>query len=93
MTTYPDVALDLNKEILESAQENGADVILTTCPLCQINLEAYQDKINKKFKTSFHLPVLFFSQALGLALGGSPEDLGLHRNIIPFQSKNLCVRI
>jgi heterodisulfide reductase subunit B len=84
MTTYSDVALELNKEILECASENGADLLVTTCPLCQINLEAYQGKINKKFKTNFHMPVLFFTQALGLALGGSPGGLGLHRNLIPF---------
>lgn len=87
MTTYPDVALKLCKDILECAYENGADLVVTTCPLCQINLEAYQNKINKKFKTDFHMPVLFFTQALGLALGGSPQELGLNRNLIPFQLK------
>jgi len=87
MTTYPELGLDLNRKILESAQENGADVIITTCPLCQINLEAYQKKINKKFKTDFNIPVLFFTQALGLALGGSPKELGLKRALIPFELK------
>ncbi|MDH4218106.1 MAG: CoB--CoM heterodisulfide reductase iron-sulfur subunit B family protein [Candidatus Aminicenantes bacterium] len=85
MTTYPDVALELNKKILESAYENAADLVLTTCPLCQINLEAYQNKINKKFKTDFHLPILFFTQALGFALGGTSKELGIQRSIIPFQ--------
>jgi heterodisulfide reductase subunit B len=87
MTTFPDVALELNKKILECAQENGADLILTTCPLCQINLEAYQDKINRKFRTRFRIPVFFFTQLLGLALEGSPEDLGIQRNLIPFRFK------
>lgn len=87
MTTYPDVALELNKEILECACENGADLIVTTCPLCQINLEAYQNTINKRFKTNFRIPVLFFTQALGIALGGSPEDLGLQRHLISFSLK------
>ncbi|MDH5744596.1 MAG: hypothetical protein OEZ52_13705, partial [Candidatus Aminicenantes bacterium] len=81
----PDVALELNKKILESAYENAADLVLTTCPLCQINLEAYQNKINKKFKTDFHLPILFFTQALGFALGGTSKELGIQRSIIPFQ--------
>jgi len=87
MTTYPEVALELNKKILEAAYENDADLVLTTCPLCQINLEAYQNKINKKYKTDFHLPVLFFTQALGLALGGTPKELGIQRSIIPFRLK------
>ncbi|MBS3818953.1 CoB--CoM heterodisulfide reductase iron-sulfur subunit B family protein [bacterium] len=85
MTTYPDVGLKLTKEILEHAQDNGAEVVVTTCPLCQMNLEAYQDKINKKFKTDLHIPVIYFTQALGLALGGSPKELGLNRQLIPFK--------
>lgn len=89
MTTYPDLALKLNKEILECAQENEAHLILTTCPLCQINLEAYQSKINKKFNTHFHMPILYFTQALGLALGGTLRDLGLNRHLIPLQLKNM----
>ncbi|MCD6193671.1 MAG: CoB--CoM heterodisulfide reductase iron-sulfur subunit B family protein [Candidatus Aminicenantes bacterium] len=87
MTTYPDVALELNLEILACAARAQAEVIVTTCPLCQINLEAYQNKINKKFNTRFHLPVLYFTQILGLALGGTPRQVGLHRQIIPFHFK------
>ena len=87
MTTYPDVGLELNHKILECASANEADVIVTTCPLCQINLEAYQDKINKTFNTNYRIPVLFFTQALGLALGGDPKELGLNRTLIPFSSQ------
>ncbi len=87
MTTYPDVGLELNKKILECAQINEADAIVTTCPLCQINLEAYQDKINKKYGTSFEIPVLYFTQPLGLALGGSAQELGLNRALIPFEAR------
>jgi heterodisulfide reductase subunit B len=93
MTTYPDVALELNKKILESARQNGANLVLTTCPLCQINLEAYQDKINKKFKTDLHLPILFFTQALGLALGGDPKELGIQRSLIPFPGKENLLEV
>jgi heterodisulfide reductase subunit B len=93
MTTYPDVALELNKKILESARQNGANLVLTTCPLCQINLEAYQDKINKKFKTDLHLPILFFTQALGLALGGDPKELGIQRSLIPFPTKENLLEV
>ncbi|MFO7866429.1 MAG: CoB--CoM heterodisulfide reductase iron-sulfur subunit B family protein [Candidatus Aminicenantes bacterium] len=85
MTTYPDLGLELNKKILDCARDNGADAIVTTCPLCQINLEAYQKKINKKFKTNHNMPVLFFTQAVGLALGGKPKELGLNRTLIPFE--------
>ena len=81
MTTYEDIALKLSKEIIESAVENGADCIVTTCPLCQMNLEAYQDEINKKFKINYNIPVLFFTQVLGLALGFSAEELGIEKNL------------
>jgi heterodisulfide reductase subunit B len=87
MTTYPEVALKLVKELLECALENGAECIATTCPLCQINLEAYQGRVNAKFQTDFKIPVLFFTQLLGLALGANPRDLGFQRQLIPFEHK------
>ncbi len=77
MTTFPDVALALNLEILEAAEAEKADVIVTTCPLCQINLDAYQDKINKKFGTHFRLPVMFFTQLLALSLGADRYEIRL----------------
>lgn len=80
MTTYEDAALKLSKEILECAIENGADCIATTCPLCQMNLEAYQNKINKVFNASFKIPILFFTQILGVALGLSEKELGIDKN-------------
>jgi heterodisulfide reductase subunit B len=85
MTTHPDVGLKLVKELLDCAQESHADAIVTTCPLCQMNLEAYQRKINSRYDTRFEIPVLFFTQLLGLALGASSEELGLQRLLIPFK--------
>jgi heterodisulfide reductase subunit B len=79
MTTYEDVALKLSKEIIESAIENKADCIVTTCPLCQMNVEAYQDKINSVFNTNYNIPVLFFTQVLGLAFGFSEHELEIDR--------------
>jgi heterodisulfide reductase subunit B len=87
MTTYSEIALRLAKEILQSAQDNGADCIVTACPLCQINLEAYQKKINDAFGTKLRIPILFFSQLLGLALGAEPEELGMQRQLIPFEPR------
>jgi heterodisulfide reductase subunit B len=83
MTTFPDVCLQLAKELLECASKNGAECIVTTCPLCQVNVEAYQDRVNRKFGTSFDTPVLFFTQLLGMALGCTDAELGLQRNLIP----------
>jgi heterodisulfide reductase subunit B len=89
MTTYPDVGLELNKEILECASTNHADLILTTCPLCQINLEAYQDKIIKRFNRDLRMPVFFFTQILGYCLGGTMKELGFARSFLPFPDKKI----
>jgi heterodisulfide reductase subunit B len=80
MTTFEDAALKLSEEILDCAVENKADCIVTTCPLCQMNLEAYQDKINKRFNKNYKMPILFFTQVLGIALGLSEEVLGIDKN-------------
>ncbi len=77
-----DLALELSNKLLHSVQENGAQCIVTDCPLCQINLDAYQSRVNRKFKTHYHLPVLFLTQLIGVALGIKPDALGLQRNIV-----------
>lgn len=87
MTTYTDAALKLTEEILNAAVENNADCIATTCPLCQMNLEAYQIRINKIFKKNYELPILFFTQILGVALGISEIELGIDKNL--YQCKKL----
>lgn len=86
MTTFPDVCLQLVKDLLECAAENGAQCMVTTCPLCQVNLEAYQKRVNKMFGTSYQVPVMYFTQLLGVALGCSEKELGLHRNLIPWRA-------
>ena len=77
-----DLALELSNKLLHSVQENGAQCIVTDCPLCQINLDAYQSRVNSKFKTHYHFPVLFLTQLIGVALGIAPSALGLQRNIV-----------
>jgi heterodisulfide reductase subunit B len=69
-------ALEMVKILLDSAEKNGADVIATACPMCQVNLECYQDAVNEEFGTEFHLPILYFTQLLGLSLGITAKDLG-----------------
>jgi heterodisulfide reductase subunit B len=78
-----ELALGLIGKILNSARDNGAECIITPCPLCQTNLDAYQSRVNKRFKTNFNLPVLFFTQLMGLALGLDSKQLDLKANIIP----------
>jgi len=78
-----DLALGLIGKILESAQASGAECVITPCPLCQTNLDAYQGQLNKKLHTSFSLPVLFFTQLMGVAFGLKEEELGLKSCIVP----------
>ena len=77
-----DIALDLTRKLLESASSNGADCIITVCPLCQTNLDAYQSRVNKKFKTDYKLPVFFFTQLMGLAFGLKEKELGIKKSIV-----------
>lgn len=88
MTTFESAALKLSMEILESAVENGADCIATTCPLCQMNLEAYQNKINKVFNKKFEVPILFFTQLLGIAFGLNSKTLGIDKNFYQCEKLN-----
>ena len=74
MTKNP-VALKMIKNLLKCAADKGADLIVTTCPLCQVNLECYQKQVNRKYGAEFSLPVLYITQVLGFALGIPKEDL------------------
>jgi heterodisulfide reductase subunit B len=69
-------------DLFKNAAESGAECMITPCPLCQMNLDAYQAKVNSKFNTNFNLPVLFVTQLIGLALGLKEDKLGLNKNIV-----------
>lgn len=82
MTTDEDVALKLSMSRLAAALDNGADIIATACPLCQINLEGYQAKISKRYGRKFDIPVVYFTHLVGAALGLDAEQLGLNKLIV-----------
>ncbi len=82
--TIPEVGLRLSYILLREAQQRGCDVIATACPLCQFNLECYQPKVSKMYKERIDIPILFFSQLMGLAFGLDRRPLGLHRLFVPF---------
>lgn len=76
------MALGLIRKLLDNAIENGAQCIVTCCPLCQLNLDAYQSRVNSELKTKFNLPILFIWQLIGLALEIDAKSLGLDKNIV-----------
>lgn len=83
MSTNEEIALRLVRDLLACAVEHEAQLIATACPLCHINLEAYQDKVNASFGTSYALPIVYFTQLVGVALGLPKKDLGLGMELVP----------
>jgi heterodisulfide reductase subunit B len=77
-----EAALSMIHNVLKNAEDNEANVIATACPLCQINLECYQPQVNQEFGTNFHLPVVYFTQLLGLSFGLQAKDIGLGTELI-----------
>jgi heterodisulfide reductase subunit B len=80
--TIPEVGQRLSVILLREARKKQADLMATCCPLCQFNLDSYQDEISARFGEST-MPVVYFTQLMGLAFGLSAEELGLKRNIVP----------
>jgi len=70
------VAYDLIRRLVHTASEYRADVIAVLCPMCQLNLDAYQPDMNRFFNTNYQIPILYFTQLMGLAFGLEPEQLG-----------------
>ena len=77
-----DIVLELSGEILNEALEAGAECMLVACPLCQSNLDLRQKGIEKRLGKKFNLPIIYFTELLGLALGLDMRELGLSRHII-----------
>ena len=69
-----------SREIIESARRRGAEMLVTACPLCQFNLEDRQAEMAREDRGFQGLPVLYFTELLALALGGSPDEIDLSRH-------------
>jgi heterodisulfide reductase subunit B2 len=80
--TDEEIILKTSKDILLSAKNSGANCIATACPLCHLNLDARQKDIESRFNIKINLPVLHFTQLVGLAFGIEPKQLGLQRNCV-----------
>jgi heterodisulfide reductase subunit B len=76
------VAMEMLRRLYKNADDYQADLIVTLCPMCQLNLDAYQGDVNRYFKTKYNLPVLYFTQVLGLAMGLPAEELGIGKEFI-----------
>jgi heterodisulfide reductase subunit B len=81
-----ETALEMIRQLFQNAEENGADIIATVCPMCQFNLEAYQKNVNNLFGTSFNIPVVYFTQLMGLAYGIPAKALGIGSELVKASS-------
>ncbi len=75
-------ALTMVRNLLHSAMDRQASVIATACPMCQVNLECYQQSVNQEFGTNYSIPILYFTQLVGLALGIAPKKLGIGKELV-----------
>ncbi len=78
-------ALELIRRLLKNADDNGADLISTVCPMCQLNLDAYQNAVNAHYGTKYNIPIIYFTQLIGLAFGIPEKELGFGKEIVSAQ--------
>lgn len=67
---------------IEDAKAHGADAMATPCPLCHISLDGYQNRAEREVGHPLHMPIFHLPQLVGLALGATPEALGLPRHLV-----------
>lgn len=80
-----DLVAKLSGRIVEAAVKRGAEAIITVCPMCHTNLDMRRDWIEQYAGKKFGIPVLYLTQAIGLALGLDETTLGLHRHFVPVE--------
>jgi heterodisulfide reductase subunit B len=72
----------LSGKIIRDAKDRGAEVMIVACPMCHSNLDMRRDAINSFLGEKVDIPVLYVTQALGLAAGLDRKALGLHRHFV-----------
>lgn len=67
--TRTDIVRDQVNRILDMAAESGAECLVTSCPMCQSNLDTREDEVSRQFSREIYIPIFYFSELIGLALG------------------------
>jgi heterodisulfide reductase subunit B len=78
----PAMAFELLRRLYQAAEEYHADLMTTVCPMCQMNLDAYQAEANGFFHSHYQMPVVFFTQLMGLAFGMDATRVGFGREFV-----------
>ena len=85
------LSVDIAKEKLDNLIDVGVDCIINVCSFCHLQYEMAQVQLNKELgEQRYQIPVIYYTQLLGLALGLDPESLGLDKHIVntqPFLDK------
>lgn len=81
-TTRPDIAAELLRRIYVGAADAGADCLMVACPLCFLNLDMRQRQVKEKYHLDLYLPVFYFTELIGLALGLPARELGINRHFV-----------
>ncbi len=74
-----DMVLKLSYRILTQARQAGADCIVAACPTCQSNLDIYQRQMSATHKNEINIPIFYFTQLIGLAMGLTAEQMMIKR--------------
>ncbi len=75
-------SLELSGNAISSAKGAGADCIATPCPLCHLNLDAYQPEVESLIDEKLGVPILHVPQLVALALGFTPKELKMNTHIV-----------
>ncbi|MCF0230279.1 MAG: CoB--CoM heterodisulfide reductase iron-sulfur subunit B family protein [Parasporobacterium sp.] len=79
----PKQSRPLIDRIFRNAQANGAQAIITACPLCNMNLDMREEEINKTYSRKYNIPVYQFTEILAIALGAKADESGIHNHFYP----------
>ncbi len=75
-------AYELIRRLVYGATRYDADLLVTLCPMCQLNVDAYQSETNRYFNTNYEVPILYFTQVIGLAFGIDAVKLGIGKEFV-----------
>ncbi len=81
-----DLVAKLSGNIVKDAEDRGAKAIIVACPMCHSNLDMRRPQIDEYLREKTTIPVLYITQAIGLAIGLSPDELGLKRHFVETSS-------
>ena len=72
----------LSGNIVMDAVDRGAEAIIVACPMCHSNLDMRRPEINSYLNLKINIPVLYLTQALGMAIGIEKKELGVQRHFV-----------